>query len=98
MEHVDVINDSEELIDTVSDPSSNPSSNPKVSIYTTNEIFTKKLLISRFIPKIIPAAIRQVDQLVTEDPPGIRDILGLRQTVLPKASITDTARSGARIF
>ena len=68
-EQFDAIDDSEELVDAVSDPSSYPSSNPKVAIYTTKVNFTQKLLISRFVPKTIPAVIRPVDQMVPEDPP-----------------------------
>ena len=60
--------------------------------------FTQKLLISLFVPKIISATIRPVDQLVTEDSPVIREILGSHQTVLPNANVTDAANSGARIF
>ena len=92
------INDSEELVHAVSDPKSDPSINPKVATYTTNDKFTQKLLIGRFVAKIIPAAICPVDQLVTEDPLGIRDILGSCQTVLPKAIVTDAASCGARIY
>ena len=74
-EQVDAINDFEELIDVVSNPSSNPSSNPisdpKIATYTTNRKLTQKLLISRFVPKINPAAIRPVDKMFPEDPPQI---------------------------
>ena len=93
-EQFNVINDSEELVDA----KSNPSSDPKVATYTTNGKFTQKLLFSWFVPKIIPATIRPVDQIVTEDLPGIREILGSRQMVLPKASVTDSSRSGACIL
>ena len=50
-----------------------------------------------FVPKIIPGAIRPIDQLVTEDVTGIQETLGALQTVLPKEIVTDVALSGARI-
>ena len=53
---------------------------------------------NRFVPKIIPATICMVDQLVMEDLPQILETLGTRQTVLPKESVTDTAHSGAHIY
>ena len=97
-EQVDAINDSKELVDAVINPKSGPSSDPKVGTYTINRNVTQKLLKSQFVPKIIPAAIRPVCQLVPEDPPGIRETLGVRQTVLPKEIVIDRAYSGARIF
>ena len=54
---VDIINDSKELVDAISDPKRDPSSNPKVGTYTTNGKCTHKLLISWFVSKIIPATI-----------------------------------------
>ena len=95
---VDVIRDSKKLVDAGSDPKSNPSRNPKVDNYTTNGKFTQKSLISRFVPKIIPVAIGPINQLVTNGVSGIQEILGSFQTVLPKASVTDTAHSCARIL
>ena len=56
-EHVDAISDSEELVDAVSDPKRDPSSDPKVATHTTNRKFAHKLLISTFVPKIIPVVI-----------------------------------------
>ena len=97
-EQIDVINDSKKLVDAVSDQKRGPSSYPKVYTYTTNGNFTQNLLISRFVPKIVPAAICLVDHIVNEDPPGIQELLGSLRTVLPKASVTDAARSGAHIF
>ena len=81
-----------------SDPKSDPSSDPKVATHTTNGRFTQKLLISRFVPNIIPVIIRLINLLITVDVVGVQDILNLCHTVLPKASITDVARSCARIF
>ena len=57
--------------------------------------FNKKILISRFVPKIIPVVIEPVNTLVIADLVGVQDILSLWQTVLPKASVTDAARSCA---
>ena len=91
---VDAIIDSEKLVDAGSNPKSDPSSNPKVATYTSNKKFTQKLLISRFVPKIIPVAIGPINQPVTDDVLGIQEMLGLRQTVLPKVIITDTVHSG----
>ena len=93
-EQVDHINDSEKLVVA----KSNPSSDPKVATHTTNGYFTQKLFISRFAPKITPVVIGPINLLITVNVVGIQDILSLRQTVLPKASVTDAARSCARIF
>ena len=46
-----------------------PSSDPKLAPYTNNGKFPQKLLKNRFVPKIIPGAIRPIDQLVMEDEP-----------------------------
>ena len=96
-ELVDAVRNSEELVDAVSDPKMDPSSDPKVSTYTTNGNYLQKLFKNRFVPKIIPCEICPIDQLVTEDVPGIRENLGVCQTVLPEEIVTDAARSGARI-
>ena len=53
---------------------------------------------NRFVPNIIQGAIRPIEQLVTEDVPGIRENLGARHMILPKDIVTDAARSGAHIF
>ena len=82
-EQVNVISNSEEMVYAVSDPKSDP----KVATYTTNGNFAQKKLKNRFFPKIIQDAIRLIDQLVTEDVPGIRDTLGKHQTVLLKEII-----------
>ena len=79
---------------TGSDPKSDPSNNPKVATHITNGKYTQKLLINPTIPVIIVP----INQLVTDNVTGIQDILGLRQTVLPKLSVTDAAGSCARIF
>ena len=54
---VDAINDSKKLVVTGSDPKSNPSSNPKADTHITDGNFARKLLINRFVPKIIPVVI-----------------------------------------
>ena len=54
---VDAISDSEKLVVTASDPKSDPSRDPKAATQTTNGNFAQKLLINRFIPKIIPVVI-----------------------------------------
>ena len=95
---VDSISDSEKLVDARSDPKSDPSSNPKVDTHITNRKFTQKLLISRFVPNIIPVVIRSINPLVTVNVVGVQDILSPRPIVLPKASVTDATRSCARIF
>ena len=92
-EQVDVINDCKELVDAVNKQKSDPSSDPKVATYIINKTITQTLFISQLGPNIISDAIRLVVQIVTEDLPGIQKILGLCQTVLPKASVTDAARS-----
>ena len=94
---VDAISGSDKLVDARSNPKSDPSSNPKVATYTINENIHKKL-ISQFIPKIILVAIGPINQLVTDNMSVIQKILGLRQTVLRKVSVTDVARSDARIL
>ena len=90
---VDAISDSKKLVDAGSDPKSDPSSNPKIANYTTNEKFTQKFLICRFVPRIIPVAIDPINHLITNDVLGIQYIFGSHHTVLPKASVTDAARS-----
>ena len=81
---VDVISDSGKLVDAGGDPKSDPSSNPKVATHTTNGKFTQKLLISRFVPKIMPVIIILIKPLITTDVVGVQEILSPRQTVLPK--------------
>ena len=71
-EQVDAISNSEELVDAVINPKSDPISDPKVATYTTNGNFPQKLLKNRFVPKIIKGEIRPIDQLSTENVPGIR--------------------------
>ena len=93
-----MINDSEELVDAVSDPKSDPSSDRNVANYTTNGNFPQNLLMSRFVPKIIQGAIGPINQLVTEGVTVIQDILGSHNMVLPKVSVAYAARSGTRIF
>ena len=87
------INDSEE-----NDAESDPNSNPKVTTYTTNENSPQKLFINRLIPKIVPGAIRLIDQTITEDVTGIGETLDARQKVLSKDIVTDVACSGAHIL
>ena len=66
-----IINDSNKQVDAISDSKkvvvtrSDPSSDPRVATYTTNRNFTQKLLISRFVPKIIPVVIRPINPSVT---------------------------------
>ena len=69
-----------------------------VGTYTNNVKISQNLLRSRFIPEIIQGAICPINQLVTKYVTVIQEILGSRQTVLPKASVMDAARSGARIL
>ena len=64
------INNSEE-----DDAKSDPNSDPKEATYTTNGNYPHKLILSRFIPKIIPGAIRPIEQTITEDVAVIRDTL-----------------------
>ena len=80
------------------DPKSDPSSNLKVATHITNRNFIQNLLRSRFFPEIIQCAISSINKLVTEDVTGIQEMLGLRQTLLPKLSVSDAARSCARIY
>ena len=77
-EQVDAINDSEELVDTVSDRKIDPSSNPKVATYTTNRKSPQNLLRSHFVPEIIQGAIGPINQIITKDMKGIQKILGSR--------------------
>ena len=51
--------------DPKNDPKSDPRSDPKVATYTNNGNSTQKLLISRFVPKIIPVVIGPIKPLVT---------------------------------
>ena len=80
------------------DAESKPSSYPKVSTYTTNRSFQQKLFNNWLIPKIVPGAIRLIDQLIMEYVPGIRETLDACQTVLSKEIVTDAAHSGAHIY
>ena len=77
---------------------SDPNSNPKVSQYTTNRNSPHKLFINLTIPKIIPGAIRLIDQTITKHVVGIRETLDARQNMLSKEIVTDTTCSGARIL
>ena len=95
---VDATSDSEKLVVTGSDPKSDPRSDPKADTHTTHVNLVQKLLISRFVPNIIPVVIRPINLSITADMMGVQDILSPPQTVLPKASITDAACSCARIF
>ena len=58
---VDAISDSKKLVDAGSDQKSNQSSNPEISAHTTNENFTQKLLISRFVPSVTPVVIALIN-------------------------------------
>ena len=80
------------------DIESDPSRNPKVDTYTINVNYAQKLSNNRFIPKIVPGAIRPIDQLITEDVPVILVTLDAQQTVFSKEIFADTARSCTRIF
>ena len=90
---VDSISDSGKLVLTGSDQKSDPGSDLKADTHTTNGIFTQKLLISRFIPKIIPVVFWPINPPITVDVMGVQEILSPLQTVLLKASITDVVRS-----
>ena len=92
--HVYALSDSEKLVVARSKPKCDPSSNLKVATHTTNGKFKQKLLINPTIPFVIGP----INPLVTADVVGVKDMLSLRQTVLPKANVTDGARSCARIF
>ena len=85
------------LVVTGSDPKSNPSSDPKSDTHATNRDFAQKLLISRFVPKVVSVVIRTVDQPITDDVVGVQDLLSLHHTVLPKLSVTDAAYSCTRM-
>ena len=97
-EQVYAINDSGELVDIISDPTGDPSSYSKVATYTTNRNFPQNLLRSRFVPEIIQGSISPINPFVAEDISMFQEILGSRQTVLPKTSVTDAARTGVHIF
>ena len=85
------------MVVTGSNPKNDPSSDPKAATNTNNRKFTQKLLISRFVPKIIPVVIIPINPLVTADAVGVQYILSLLQTVLPKQSVMEAAHSCARI-
>ena len=55
-------------------------------------------MISQFVAKIVQVFIGTINPLFTTDVVGVCDILSPFQTVLLKASVTDTVRSSARIF
>ena len=74
-----------------------PSRDPKVATYTTNRSSPHKVILNQLIPKIIPGAIRPIYQMIMEDVAEIGDTLDTCQTVLSKNTVTDAARSGARI-
>ena len=73
---------------------SDPKRDPKVVTHATNGNSTQTLLIN----PAIPVFIGPINPLVTADVVGVQDISSPRQTVLLKASVTDAARSCARIF
>ena len=83
---------------TRSNPKRDPSSDPEVSTHTTNGNFAQKKLFSWFFPKIIPVIIGPINLLINANVMGVQEILSPRQTVLPKASVTDAVRSCAPIF
>ena len=83
---------------TGSDPKSDPSSDPKVATHTTNGKFAQKLLINRFVPKIIPVVIQPINPPIIANVMGVQDILSSRQTVILKESVIDDARSCVHIF
>ena len=77
-----------------------------VNNVTTDTLFQSPVTVNAqkkdanmtYVPNTTPVAIGTIDQLVTDEVLGIQEILGLHQMALPKASITDAARSCARIF
>ena len=83
---------------TGSDPKSDLSNNPKVATHSTNGNFTQILLISRFVPMIVPVTIGPIHPLITADVMVVQDVLSPRQTVLLKESVTDAAGSCTHIF
>ena len=91
---VDAISDSDKLVDAGSDSKSNPSSNPKVATHITSRNSKQKILIN----PTIPVAIVPINSLVTAGVVGVQESLRPRQTVLPKANVTDAVRSSAHIF
>ena len=93
--------------DTTSDPKSDSliathTSDGNERIITdleiTNRNSSHKLIFNRLIPKIIPGAIRPIDQPITEDGAGIEETLDALQTVISKEIVMDVAFSGARIL
>ena len=86
------------MVVTGSDPKINPSGDPKVATHTTNEKFAQKLLINRFVPKIIPVVIQPINPPIIANVMGVQDILSSRQTVILKESVKDAARSCTLIF
>ena len=81
------INKSEE-----DDAERNPNSNAKIATYTTNRNSPHKSILNRRIPKIIPGAIRMIDQTITKDVAVTIENLDVRQTVILKEIGMDTAR------
>ena len=94
---VDAISYYNKLVVTGSDPKSNQSINPKADTHTNNGTFAQKILISPFVPKIIPVVIWPINPPINANAMGVQDILSPRETVLPKASVTDAARSYERM-
>ena len=69
-ERVDAIIYSKQLVVTRSNPKSDSSSDQKVATHTTNRKIRPKILISRFVPKIIPVVIRTSNPPITADCDG----------------------------
>ena len=91
---VDTISDAEKLVDAGSDPKSNPIRNQKEATHTTNGNFTQKKLINPTIPVVVGL----INPLVAANLVGLQEMMSPRQTMLPKANVTDAALSCTRIF
>ena len=93
----DQINDSNKQVDAISYSKKNWLT-PEAIQKAIQAEFTQKLLISRFVPKILPVFIGPINSLVTADVVGVQEILSPHQTVPLEASVTDAACSCTRIF
>ena len=65
---------------------------------TTNGNYLQKLLIIRLIPETIPVIILPIDPRIVDGVAASSGTLHSRQTIRSKEIVTDTARSGVRVF
>ena len=100
---VDVVSNSKELVDTVSNLSSNPKVSTQTSdvnsaIDTTDRYSPHKLLTYREIPAIIQGVILTVHQVTTDEVLACVGVLHAVRTVLLEEIVTNASPNTAPVF